>query len=363
MLTVYVPDVGDGLAVGIRTICKKTIQIDCGSQTHYDLAFRKGLRCIDPEIFFLSHFHVDHYNGLFFPVHPYREPPITIHRVFFPRIPQFKQRTDFIRSMLSMNHRVMGDISGSMVADFLGLLSKLNFNEFVYRSLSKGDEININGTHYEVLWPPRTIDEESTLKVIKNALYDFQDAAEEDEILRHILERVGESGEMRPYTEEEGQVELPGYFDRNDYSRMDYRSPVDENSLPEKTRKANASLRKAANHMSLAFHEDNKFLFLGDLEKHEIKEVVGTLIDKERTKFFITVTPHHGTHWHDSLQGIQTFYAISSVGPRLFRYLSPKYKSISDTVLYTHLNGDIEIPVFFPEFCEWSRRLNWKTFS
>ena len=55
-MTVYVPDVGDGLAAGISTIDHTSIEIDCGSQNDAEIAFHKGLYSIRPHVFFLSHF-------------------------------------------------------------------------------------------------------------------------------------------------------------------------------------------------------------------------------------------------------------------------------------------------------------------
>jgi beta-lactamase superfamily II metal-dependent hydrolase len=72
--------------------------------------------------------------------------------------------------------------------------------------------------------------------------------------------------------------------------------------LPEIVRRANGSLRTAGNNLSLALHEDNRFLFLGDLEKREIGEVAAELQKKRRITFFATITPHHGTHWHSGLK-------------------------------------------------------------
>ncbi|MGO9572206.1 MAG: MBL fold metallo-hydrolase [Desulfomonilaceae bacterium] len=64
MRHLYVPDVGDGLAAGIRTISGPRLQIDCGSQNQPKLAFEKGLDSINPNALLLSHFHLDHYNWL-----------------------------------------------------------------------------------------------------------------------------------------------------------------------------------------------------------------------------------------------------------------------------------------------------------
>ena len=360
MITVYVPDVGDGLAAGIRTLDGTRIEVDCGSQYHAEVAFQKGLYRIEPEAFFLSHFHTDHYNGL---LHiPYPWPWPAIRQAFYPRIPVFKNRETFLRCMLAMDHWLMGDTTGSMAADFLSVLSSINRNSFTYRSLCKGDTVSIGGSQYDVLWPPAMVDDDATLKVIATAITDFNAAAQEDGSLRRILETIGEHGEMRPYMAEEGETgELPGRDDNAERSD-DIPHAIPRVDLPKSIRKANASLRTAANHLSLAFHEDNKFLFMGDLEKHEIRQVVRILEDKERNQFFATITPHHGTHWHKDLRHIHTCCAISSVGGRLFRHLSPQYKSISDICLITHLNGDVEVPAFLPTWFGPRPWRYWSTF-
>ena len=362
MMTVYVPDVGDGLAAGIRTLEGSRVQIDCGSQNQAEAALEKGLHRIDPSAFFLSHFHADHYNGL---LQRNRRRPRswpTIRQAFYPRIPEFRQRETFLLYMLAMDHWVMGDTSGSMAADFLSVLSRMNHTSFTYRSLSIGDTVSIGGSQYDILWPPKIVGDEATLKVIATAITDFNVAAEEDETLRRILETIGEKGEVRQYlTHEREMGELPGRGEHlHDEDERPYSN--ERRDFPEPVRRANESLRTAANHLSLAFHEDNKFLFLGDLEGDEIKHVARALADKHRDQFFVTITPHHGTHWHRDLSHIHTCCSISSVGAGLFRHLSLKFKSISDICFITHLNGDVEIPVFFPPWYGPKRWVYWRTF-
>lgn len=128
MITLYVPDIGDGLAAGILTLEGNRIQIDCGSQQRAEMALEKGLWRINPDTFLLSHFHMDHYNGLLQVNHyrPWYKP--SIRQVFYPRIPEFRQRETFLLCMFSMAHRIMGDTSGSMAADFLNVLSQINHN-------------------------------------------------------------------------------------------------------------------------------------------------------------------------------------------------------------------------------------------
>jgi len=343
MIRVYVPNVGDGLAAGICTIDGTRIQIDCGSMKNAELAFYRGLIRIYPEVFFLSHFHADHYNGLIYAISSMQHYRSRIRQVFYPRIPQFRDRRKFVRYMLAMNHYTLGDMTGSMAADFLEVVRRINRDSFKYKALSAGELIPVGGAQYEVLWPPAEIDAASTLKVISRAIGDFENALEEDEELRSIVNAVEEGEEIHRYTSPslESGV-MPGYMD--EYERLDSILPLRKRRyMPESVRKANISLRKAANHLSLAFHEDNKLLFLGDLESYEIKRVVELLDRKGRDQFFATIAAHHGTHWDISLDRIRTCYAVSSVGKRLFRYLSPDYGRISNTHLNTYLNGDIEI--------------------
>jgi hypothetical protein len=356
-MTIYVPDVGDGLAAGVRTIDGTPIEIDCGSQNEAEAARHKGLHRIDPNVFFLSHFHLDHYNGLVQPNSRRPWPWPTIRQAYYPRIPVFPERETFLRCMLAMAHWLLGDTSGSMAADFLSVLSGINYTSFTYRSISMGDTVSVGGSHYEVLWPPKILDEKGTLKVISRAIKDFHAATEEDESLRRLLERIDERGEMRPYMSAEGETgELPGKEKRAGL-RDECPYPLRERHLPAVIQKANKSLRKAANHLSLAFHEDNKFLFMGDIEASEIRQVINMLARKDRDRFFAMIAPHHGTHWHKDLRKIHSYFTISSVGSGLFPHLRTDYRLMSDICLITHLNGDVEVPVFFPP---WYGMRSWR---
>lgn len=343
MIRVYVPYVGDGLAAGICTINGTRIQIDCGSMQNAELAFYGGLVRIYPEVFFLSHFHADHYNGLLYAINSKQHYRFRIRQVFFPRIPQFRDRRKFVLYMLAMNHYILGDTTGSMAADFLRVLSRINRNSFKYKALSAGELVTVGGAQYEVLWPPAEIDGDSTRKVISRAIDDFENALEEDEGLRRIVGVVEEGKEIGQYTSTELESGvIPGDMDK--YDRLDNMPPLRERrNIPESVREANRSLRKAANHLSLAFHEDNKLLFLGDLESYDIRRVVELLGSKGRNRFFVTITAHHGTHRDKSLHRIRTCYAVSSVGRRLFQHLSPDYGRISNIHLNTYLNGDIKV--------------------
>jgi len=336
MLRLYVADVGDGLAAGIRTVSGSRIQIDCGTQRSRSTACVEALRRIYPDSFFLSHFHADHYSGLF---SVGLNEKFEIARVLFPRLPVFPEQKEFMFAMLAMSYYVLGASSGSQEADFITQIKSITRVKSTYQKLSTGDSIDINGSHFEVLWPPRILDD-SAISKVKTAIKDFNNALEQDEKLRQLHKRIQESNVVDYYLRDDS--ELVPLDSRESASKTKPLAPPDK--LLEPVRRANESLRGAANHFSLALYEDNRFLFLGDLEKPELKKVADTLVTGRRTNFLATITPHHGTHWHPHLQQIKTHYAVSSAGEKLIPYFCPEFKSFGRRCLVTHSNGDIHIP-------------------
>lgn len=351
MLYLFVADVGDGLAAGIRTVCGSRIQIDCGSQQGPD-ACRHATERFYPKAFILSHFHADHYNGLF----QVESRSLSISEVFLPRLPQFDDREEFLYATFAMARRTLGDISGLPEADFLSLISSISGVQGAYQFLSAGEQINIDGSCFEVLWPPRTLDDNTALKKVKRALKDFDTALQEDDKLKRLHDKVQKSTIVKDYLIGERRAFKPIQPERQSASALE---PTE---LPEATKKANQSLRAAANHMSLAFYEDNRFLFPGDLEEHEISEVANNLAEKGRTHFLATIAPHHGTHWHNDLGRIETEYVVSSVGKQLIQKIRPELKSFGRRCLATYSNGDIFLPNcldwdhFDPRFCFYCRK-------
>lgn len=340
MISLRMADVGDGLAVGIRTISGHGIQIDCGSQQAFgsNTALFKMLDH-DPCDFFLSHFHFDHYNGLFRWNSKYHD-KLNIERVYFPRIPDLPEKNVLLKTIFAMNQWILGGETGSMEADFLKILRRINSIRPKHRLLSEGDVVQVGSSVLEILWPPKSISDNAELRgAVRKAIEEFEDALQVDEKLKRIYEKI----KIESYLSEE----LIGDNDRNndDTYLLDIQK---REAIPEPIEKANRSLRKVANRLSLAFHQDNRLLFMGDLEKEEISCVVKSLEAKRRTHFFISITPHHGTHWHESLQCIHNVWGLSSVGEKLFGKLSKEFKTICNRWLVTHLNGEIQLPSMFP---------------
>lgn len=321
---VYVAKVGDGLAAGI-TVNHKSMQIDCGSTNSAILAFKRGLCRIRPDVFLLSHFHSDHYNGLQYTMDcQCQQPLFNIKQVYFPRLPDFSKNREFLLCMFAMNHRVMGDTTGSMEFDFLRLIQSLNRGLFSYKALSCGERVVLGGTEFEVLWPPRVISTKQTLKVIAKSMEDFNHAIEEDDVLKKIYESLGKSEQMRPYSSgKAGTLAAPSREGKTGKSPS-----FPKTDLPDVVKQANKSLRAAANHLSLVLHNDDRLLFLGDIEKTEIKSVVSTLKKAGKCYFDTIITPHHGTHWHNNLYSLCCRRAVSSVGRLYFTQRKTRRKSL-----------------------------------
>jgi|YelNatPaOPRAMG01_1025707.scaffolds.fasta_scaffold17110_4 beta-lactamase superfamily II metal-dependent hydrolase len=351
MREIYVADVGDGLCMAVCTLFGETIHIDCGSHQGSETAFDGFMKVYNhfykPDVFILSHFHIDHYNGLLLAskknfrkrYYPYL---LKVRKVYYPRIPEFRDKEKFVMYLLTMNLKVFGSETGIMEYDFLRAISRIKVGSFSYKPVSKGDIIDINGSTFEVLWPPKTIESRKTLSVIERALGDFEKALEQDEDLKRLYERVKKEGVFEKYREGGEKEVSEEREDTDEYRDRNYR----ERELPEIVEKANNSLRKAANHLSLSLFEDNRLLFLGDTEGFEIKEIVDYLKSINRRKFYVFITPHHGTHWHDSLKEIETIYAITSNGDKLCSKMIPDFKEISKMSFATWVNGNISVPIF-----------------
>lgn len=341
MRQIYVADVGDGLCIAIHTIFGKTIQIDCGSHDGSNVAlngFDRIYRLLfSPDVFCLSHFHADHYNGLLQASTLKDHPRLQIKEVYYPKIPEFSERQEFLEALFAVNLRLFGDETGVMAYDFLRTIEGINGVRFHHRPLSKDDIIDINGSSFRVLWPPEEI-LGKTLARIRRALKDFRKALEDDQEMRRLYEHVKKEGFFKEYLTEGGRREPKEY----ELMRREKRR-----QLPDIVVRANKSLRCAANDLSLALSEDNRLLFLGDVNSHEIRQIIEDLTLKGRKRFYVFITPHHGTHWHSRLRKISCIYSVSSTGKRLISNVNPGYKSISTISLCTHANGDLVIPSFF----------------
>ncbi|TDA62590.1 hypothetical protein E0765_12345 [Sulfuricurvum sp. IAE1] len=362
-MNVCMHDVGNGLNLFIN----HKMMIDFGgdidkiSNYHY----HRCCRCYPIhhiETFVLSHFHDDHYNGLFYLTHPFFD----LKHVYYPGIPTIIDAAGkdigvtFFSYLIAMNHYItLGTTSGSAAADLIEQLHRVSTTTFQYAPLFKGDIFNHNGTQYEVLWPPRvikiqsntngrTLDSEDKVIVskIKKAIGAFEKAKEEHPELNELAEKYS-----RAITEKY-KNNIPEHEDKDDYPNANMKStdskveeesftnkPISTIELPPLAKTANDALRTAANDLSLAFKsENNKILFLGDLETNQINRVCQSLSNKQ---FDVFITPHHGTHKGSSMNLLKIKVALSSVGSLYKGYFrNPDLKRITNK-LDTYNDGCI----------------------
>lgn len=341
MIFVRIPDIGDGLSGAIYTHTGRTIQIDCGSQQNAVAAFEKGMNRVNPNYFILSHFHTDHYNGLFVGVRDKRK--FDIEKAIIPIIPKFPERKEFIHCLMAINTRVLGGRSGSMDYDFLTVMNQLSCNNIAYRRVKKGDEVVLGGEHFQVLWPPAVLSDRGILVSVKKALDAFNKAKSEDEVLKKIYEELEDSSVLRAYLVNDDPEEININRENDHIQWLD----IERNNIPTITKNANEALRGVANRLSLAFRADSQLLFLGDMEANEINQVVEDLENDLRLRFAVLLTPHHGTHWGHGMGKLRIAVAISSVGDKLFKHVKPDYKNIARRHLLTHIEGEVLFPSDF----------------
>jgi len=343
MLELHVPRVGDGLAVAVDGGGGVRALLDCGSRRHPYLAYCRGLLATRPSVFILSHFHIDHYSGLLQASRTRPRGGIALSDVYFPAMPDLPDGRDFLCCLFAMHHYLLGDTSGHMAVDLRELLRHVSHTRFRCRGLSAGQTIDMGEASLQVLWPPNTVERDGAVSAaVRRALHLFDKAKESSEELA-LLHDIAQDQE---------RVFAP-YLDSTDGAWVE---PAEQHegfwgsaprlvgrALPKAVREANEALRVAANRLSLALCHGHDVLFLGDLEKQEIEQVVDKLARADGLRWRTLLTAHHGTHWHESLHRLSVTWAISSVGAELQSKVNRGYDRISDIHLTTGRCGSVTV--------------------
>ena len=353
-------DVGDGLNLFID----HSMMVDFGGEKE-KLEYQYYHRCCHYcypfhhiETFVLSHFHKDHYNGLFledeFPHYYFHD----LEYVYYQGIPIIVDEhgknihTQFLSYLMAMNHYMLGDQSGVASADLINRLKQLSNNSFSYAPLFKGDTFQHQGKKYEVLWPHRVLKNENKIvSKIKKAIEDFETAKEKNKKLGELAEKykdIAEKYARNSENTEERKHEYPNNtMQKEENVKEESKVIVNDNEeheadLSEVVKKANKSLRDAANDLSLAFKTtENELLFMGDLETNQINSLCDELNGQD---FKVFVTPHHGTHSGAKMKQISSKIALSSVGKLHNGYLKNKYlKAVSNHLYSTKKDGCIRV--------------------
>jgi len=255
--------------------------------------------------------------------------------------------------LFTLNVMLLGSDTGLMEYDLMKVVTRLNRGRRPqFRFISSGETIDFDGSTIDILWPPRTLDSKVALRTIRRSIEDFDKAMEEDAIIRELYQRMSNDSLIDDYLDDTSSNDNPGSGRHDDVARVEQEIEIYPKSfrraqLPKLVAKANESIREAANHLAVIASQDNRLLFFGDAEKLEISRVVNDLVAKGRTKYYVLITPHHGTHWHDRLGRLVCVHAISSNGPKLHSKTKSGFKDISRMHHVTYWNGDISVPRSF----------------
>lgn len=361
-------DVGDGLNLFID----HGMMVDFGGEQEkirdlfYHRCYRYCYLFHNINTFVLSHFHKDHYDGLFLvDNHPHYYNLHSLEYVYYQGMPIIQDKNvkniqlKFLSYLMAMNHYMLGDKSGVASVDLISRLQQLSHKTLKFAPLFKGDVFKYNNREYEVLWPPRKINSDGKIiSKIKTAINDFEKAKKDNPDLEKYARKYNdiaknyapdnESVEHEKYkypNESMYQKEFEGNVASKDELRDGNTKKLDKKVLSEPVvKKANKSLRDAANHLSLAFKSsNNELLFFGDLETNQINILCNELNMQE---FEVFVTPHHGTHSGLKMKKIDSKIALSSVGKLYSGYLKNKYlKDVSNHLYTTKKSGCLHIGI------------------
>ncbi len=337
-----VHDIGDGCHVDIYDDLY-ALKIDFG---------RSDVKKIEVDSFFhnywwykinaflLSHFHNDHYNGLYAMIGPSSCRRVDIEVVYFPHQPVFNNSKIFFKQLAFLNRISMGDHSKSPQYDLIRLISSINNRDtFKYRALSQGDKFYLSNNEIEVLWPPSTIQNKRFVASVEKVISKFDETLEKFPDLKRLYIQFNQNensldSEGTIHTDEIEKIEeiLEDRKILNSYTDTQLKDISD----------LNTDFRGIANRISLALKCGGNLLFMGDLESGEINKVIKYLKSKHTFNHCnIMITPHHGTNWGAKLMDIFIFHSISSNGREMIKYFKEDYKKISLTTHSTFLEGDI----------------------
>jgi beta-lactamase superfamily II metal-dependent hydrolase len=366
MHKMYVADVGAGLCSGILTLEKNAsgyLQLDCGDQKNGERAFC-GLQRImngfgsSPDTFVLSHFHLDHYSGLYHAVDALKHSKnlLDISRFYYPIVPMTSDvdMTKFLRVELFVNALMAVKKTSILEFDLNELVRKISKHGSRMHSeaLREGSRFKEGDLNFEVLWPPEKLCSIKISKRVQKVLINFEDFLERYPKISELYNRCIRNINVDNFTQAgEHKINYQNYEKSSEYDVaaleriLVQMNKIERELFENEIKKINGEIKKVSNHLSLAFFETNKkILFLGDLEQNEISMICDTLKSKGIRNFEILITPHHGTHWHDKLKNLKFEYSVSSIGGNLTRYFKQEFLCVSHYCLLTFCFGDLMVP-------------------
>lgn len=307
-----------------------------------------------PKTIILSHFHSDHYNGLFALNNSCCIPSGGVENFYYPKMPQILGTNavsplliELLKAVVTLNIALSFTVSKQLqeLYTLLEVLIKRSPNSrisFIPVNTSSPD-ICVNSHKIEILWPEATIDQSLNTQTISDFLSDFYRLLEQSEAIRVINIFVQNLSEQTRNFQNEFSLtnDLLEAWRRNIIEI----SVIDGVSLNTALLLHNKA-KDILNQWSIAFRTDDDILFLGDLNASQINSVCENI--NPPYKLDIIVAAHHGTHKGQRLFGLHTNVTLASIGRRLRKTLTyqeanPVYIKISNNYRETYTEGDIMV--------------------
>ena len=279
-------------------------------------------------IFILSHYHKDHYEGLL-QLKKERLKKLRIEQLYYPVLPEISDEKALIQKLLVFSF-CLGDDSGCPEVDLVKLIQELNGDgiKLNYTPVAKGRNIKIGSSKYEVIWPPEKISPENN-KSIFSKIKKIRDEINSNPVLKSLWNEVNKlkftGNDYHSFSIDFERVSKP----INDINKT-FSTEINDATFKKVKDSIVSKICKVTNSLSICLYKKNEFLSFGDLESDDIKECTSQLTyDKNSAyipvKYFITA--HHGTHYHEFCQYIKADYVISSNGSRMKNQFKSEYKN------------------------------------
>ncbi len=312
-------NVGDGACTVVTSAHSRQLMIiDCGARpsppgsAHAASAVSTALgeRLQNLETLVITHFDADHWVGfLDLAATHVPSPDSGPIRIYFPNLPKP------IRPVQTAFMALVAFSSSTDVfaLDLVAAWRTAAGGHVQYKAVSRGDTIQHDGSHWNVLWPPRRFDAQFSRSIgqMVRELGDLADelAAEGDARLRNNLQPAyglfsesDDDGDYEAAREDERDFVLSEDDDRRNPSEDDDEEPFWRSAagtIPQKFRERfeviSGKLQRANNRLSLVVEDPSReFVSFGDLETSGLSALLraGGL----RHRYEVILSPHHGTH-------------------------------------------------------------------
>lgn len=288
--------------------------------------------------FLLSHYHLDHYKGL----ENIDNGSLLIEKLYYPYIPIIKNNNEIrnkIHQYMYFNALINCKLNG-MGLGLIQLMKQKNLisnfkKEIVYESKKIFDG------EYEVIWPPKELySNNRTTKPLKNAITKIEDVLNSEPEIRNLWNKFNRQYEQHLEIEK-FEEEFEKYYKILDGFN------INDERYTNFVKSLNKVVRKVTNRFSVCLFKKGEFLFLGDLEKAELKNCLERLSKKNDGKLKIKylITPHHGTknhYWSQINNYIEAEYVISSNGENGFEKYAKEYNKLAQKGHFCTVDGTFD---------------------